>query len=764
MGSSNQPNPVAPDIRIEEIDGILELWRETLGDPNVCIAVLDGPVDLDAPCLHGSNVTEIDALGRLRSGGTPDTGHGTHIASLIFGQHSGPIKGIAPACRGILIPIYESIGTHFFCSQNDLSKALITAADVGAHIINISGGELSSGGVALPELVEAIQYCNARHCLVVAAAGNEGCERCLHVPGSLPSVLAVGAMNRQGEPLALSNWGETYRHQGLLAPGERILGCVGGSKLAAQTGTSFATPIVSGVAALLLALQIQRKQAPDPIRIRDVLLASAVGCNHHATEPCARLLAGRIDIDRAKTLVTTPSGAHEMTDGENQPEFTSNRPVLAAGDQPTSTPRENRMDPSSGSFAEMSGLTRSGGTSFEGVGSGVRHDQRSPNSPEPAKIAVHRPLQPGYVVPQDCGCKRGQQPVYVVGSRLGYDFGNTVREMSLQDAFFRGTLPAQMATLRAPENLLRHLLGWDDPNLDDPKAGTKGSFGGNIHDVESVIWVLFQEDCPVYAVRPQGPFAAAAYKELLHFFIDNLDIQLDEYGIHYDCLDGYFKCHAGVSEPLKRKNTGGEDKVAKKGSTAAVEPPHLDLTALLGEEPRRVARIALAGVCTGKQVILSNGVPVEELVPFMRGTSSWNTKRLVDLILPVVKEKEIAEEFTARLVSRLYEEVRNPGKSDEDRAKNWAVTQSFLTLRTLLDPRFKRNAFDALVGGVQYAAVNDVIVKPNACESSDMRYDVEISLFNFENALRGLMVLEQTVDVGDEVPVTTSPTRAFARR
>ena len=96
------------------------------------------------------------------------------------------------------------------CSQLDLARALLQAAEHGADIINVSGGELAPGGRASAILTDAVSQCVRRGILIVAAAGNDGCS-CLHVPAALPGVLAVGAMTLDGEPLESSNWGETYR-------------------------------------------------------------------------------------------------------------------------------------------------------------------------------------------------------------------------------------------------------------------------------------------------------------------------------------------------------------------------------------------------------------------------------------------------------------------------------------------------------------------------------------------------------------------------
>ena len=62
------------------------------------------------------------------------------------------------------------------------------------------------------------------------------------------------------------------------------------------------------------------------------------------------------------------------------------------------------------------------------------------------------------------------------------------------------------------------------------------------------------------------------------------------------------------------------------------------------------------------------------------------------------------------------------------------------------------------------AAVNDVQIRPAACQETGGEYDVELSLFSVDNALRGLTVLASKVDVSDVVPVTLSPTRVFNKR
>jgi hypothetical protein len=286
------------------IPGIEVLWAETLGDPDVCVAILDGPVDLSHPSLLGAHLTQMETVAAAAVSGDAACRHGTHVASVIFGQHGGPVPGIAPRCRGVSIPVFAAAAGDSLrpCSQRDLARAIGLAVQQGAHVINVSGGEFTPSGGAEPLLAGVVRECGRRGVLIVAAAGNEGCQ-CLNVPAALPFVLAVGAMNAGGEPLASSNWGGPYQRQGILAPGQDILGARPGGGTARETGTSCATALVSGVVALLLSLQRRWGQHMNPGLVRAALLGSALGCDHQGVPDCQRLLAGRLNVKGAVSLL-----------------------------------------------------------------------------------------------------------------------------------------------------------------------------------------------------------------------------------------------------------------------------------------------------------------------------------------------------------------------------------------------------------------------------------------------------------------------------
>ncbi|RPJ77594.1 MAG: peptidase S8, partial [Alphaproteobacteria bacterium] len=179
-----------------------EIIEQIKEDANICIAVLDGPVDLTHPCFNKAKITQIETLVSGIDEEGPGAHHGTHVASLIFGQHDSPISGIAPGCRGLIIPVFADgpDGSVAPCSQIDLAHAITQAVEQGAHIINISGGELVSSSEPHPLLDKAVRLCAENGVLIVAAVGNDGCQ-CLHVPAAISSTLAVGAMDAQGLPL-----------------------------------------------------------------------------------------------------------------------------------------------------------------------------------------------------------------------------------------------------------------------------------------------------------------------------------------------------------------------------------------------------------------------------------------------------------------------------------------------------------------------------------------------------------------------------------
>jgi hypothetical protein len=736
-----------------DIPGLQEVWATTRGDAGVCIAVLDGPVDLDCPILRGADLTAVGDPGVPASLNGPAAAHGTHVTSIIFAQRGGAIEGVAPHCRGLIVPIFQDDeqGGIRTCSQSRLAAAIVTAVNLGAQVINVSAGQLSDPGLVSQALGEAILYCQKNDRLIVAATGNDGCAECLHVPGGVASdaVLAVGALDARGLPHPMNNWGATYQLQGILAPGEDIPGAVPGGGTARRSGTSFATAIVSGVAGLLLSLLRARGLPASPRAIRSALLTGAADCPAKPAQGCGPLLAGRLEVAAAAAFVLPPPGPTPTTNRSMALKI----PPLGENAMTNGSP-EPKSPPNGGSVPNADGA-----------------QQYPPGGPPGAAAAAGAPADG--VLPSGCGCggsggggKGARQFVYVVGDRLDYDFGTRVREQSLQDNFASSVLDIDIgeASLRVRPNMLRYLLGWDGVTgtRGRPEKATDLKVNGNLYDVKSVHWVLYDNDCPRYALQPLGPFAAEGYKQLLYFFIEHYGIQLSDFGISAACLNEFFTCHGGTSDPLEP----GPKQAAAKSAPPDASPQGAgrgadDVANLLNEPPGRVARIAVAGEVVGTAQ-LGTGETVEILAPDLRGTASWNTQRLLDALLGsnALATADGAREFVGRVVAKLYEESQNDGKSPQSRAVNWATTSAIRDLQNF----FLNDTFRRFLGGLENAAVNEVTVQESTCRRTGLEFDVAISLFSFENTMRGEIVLTTSVDVSDVVPVTLGRTRVSTKR
>lgn len=404
-GSLTSTGPARDGMHVLGLHGI---WSHTLGDPRIAIAVLDGPFDASHPCFQGARLELIDVGIPPEASHGPSARHGTHVLSVIFARHGAdPLHGIAPGCRGVVIPVFSDgpNGTLRPASQIDLARAIDLAMSRRVSVISISGGQFRPSGGAHPVLAASVRECHRRGILIVAAAGNDGCD-CLHVPAALPSVVAVGAMDDDGRPLEFSNWGRIYAEQGVLAPGQDVLGAAPGGGFVAQTGTSFATPIVAGLAGLLLSLQLRQSQRIDVAAVRAALIGGAAGFDDQVSAD-HRALMGRLNANHSFLLIS--KGAVSMPD------------------------------------------TDVAGRSEQAMGAATVE----PLSRAPAS----EPVGDARVAPSDCGCGQGKGctcgartaqivTAYAIGE-VGYDFSTEAR----RDSF----LQAMEAAFVDPHALVKYL-------------------------------------------------------------------------------------------------------------------------------------------------------------------------------------------------------------------------------------------------------------------------------------------------------------------
>ena len=201
--------------------------------------------------------------------------HGTHVSGTIAARTDNGTGVAGINWYAHIMPLKFLGGADGSGYTSDAVLAVEYAAAQGAQIVNASWG----GGGFSQALYDAIEAANL---LFVAAAGNDLLDNDItpHYPSSydLPNIVSVAAIDHFGD-LATgwgtlgdlgSNWGATSVD--LAAPGDVILSTYPDSQYAYFSGTSMATPHVTGVAALVLAAN----PSLTPVEVRDVLFSSAV--------------------------------------------------------------------------------------------------------------------------------------------------------------------------------------------------------------------------------------------------------------------------------------------------------------------------------------------------------------------------------------------------------------------------------------------------------------------------------------------------------
>ncbi|MBL8292130.1 MAG: PatA/PatG family cyanobactin maturation protease [Bryobacterales bacterium] len=453
--------------------------------------------------------------------------HGTHVASLIFAQHGeGPVRGVAPHCRGIVIPVFSDEpnrdGAVVPCSQIDLARAIEAAVGYGARVINISAGQPGSAGTADARLRSAVELCARRGVLIVAAAGNDGCD-CLHVPAALPMVVTVGAHDAAGSPVESSNFGGAYQSQGVVAPGVSVLGAAPGGRYERRTGTSFAAPLVAGLAGLLLSARLSRRgylTVQDAREVHEALLRSAAPCNLDDRRECRRLLAGRVVPIRAFDHYL--KGANEMDQLVKDTAPAPATEAMAAAERAEGLTPNTTYESASPAYETTSRAApvRAGGRTQ--VKGGAWDDSLGTRPQE-----TSRRTSPA-LSPSECtSCQQGGGLVFALGE-LGYDFGTQARYDAINAEMDEGKFPSN------PRDLLEFLT-------------VEG--GANLHFASAILWTLNHDVAPFYVIRPEGAFARETYNRLLEFFSDQINEQAERVSVP-GVLDGTVTLLSGQQVPV----------------------------------------------------------------------------------------------------------------------------------------------------------------------------------------------------------------------
>jgi len=234
--------------------GITDAWSVTRG-AGVTIAIIDTGVDGNHEDLRGAVIggTDVSGLGSV-NGQTPvgsSSEHGTMVASLAAGRgHGGDDGIIGSAPEASILSVSMSFQNTTIPADEQIAEAVIWAVDNGADVISLS---LTRNTREWPvSWDKAFGYAEDNDVVVVAAAGNRSAgTEVVGAPATMPGVLTVGGVDQSGVASAqASSQGITI---GVMAPSENLVGALPGEGYAVWAGTSGATPIVSGIVALVRA-------------------------------------------------------------------------------------------------------------------------------------------------------------------------------------------------------------------------------------------------------------------------------------------------------------------------------------------------------------------------------------------------------------------------------------------------------------------------------------------------------------------------------
>lgn len=236
--------------------GVPDAWKVTRGK-GVRVAVLDTGVDLGHPDLAQAVVEAEDFTGSSVGSGDR-VGHGTHCAGTIGAR--GRVNGIANECELLIGKVLGDDGSGM---DPWIAAGIDWANAHRADVISMSLGSQSPS----PMMLAPIRRFVGRGGFVIVAAGNDhrsGGSNEVDYPGRYPETVAVAAVDEQNRIAPFSSRGPEVD---IAAPGTNILSCYPGGGYARMSGTSMATPFVTGVVALCLA---KHKANPGKSPLRTV--------------------------------------------------------------------------------------------------------------------------------------------------------------------------------------------------------------------------------------------------------------------------------------------------------------------------------------------------------------------------------------------------------------------------------------------------------------------------------------------------------------
>ncbi|MCB0401197.1 MAG: S8 family serine peptidase [Flavobacteriales bacterium] len=323
-------------------------WNVSTGSSSIVVATTDNAIQITHPDL--ANVLWINTAEASGTPGVDDDGngyvddingydvgdndnnpnppstsfdHGTHVAGTT-GAQSNNATGVASIGYGISIMAVKSTKNSF--GSNSVSNGydgIYYAALNNADIINCSWG----GSVNSPTGQNVVNWASSQGSIIVAAAGNDGTDNdsSPHYPSNYSATVAVASSTTGDVKSSFSNYGANSVD--ITAPGSNIASTVPNNTYAFMSGTSMATPMVSGLLGLMKSLNPSMPNSA----LLNCLYSTAVNIDGINPTYAGKLGAGRIDAFAAMNCVASTLSNPPTAD------FIANYTTITAGGSVTFT-------------------------------------------------------------------------------------------------------------------------------------------------------------------------------------------------------------------------------------------------------------------------------------------------------------------------------------------------------------------------------------------------------------------------------------------